>query len=203
MPSANLLRRLKDTTARVHRRVEERVNVFSAGFDLPRYIGLLRHFYGFWEPIEANLKRLPELRNPALALDERLKAHLLEMDLRRFHVDPTLVDRCPQLPQLHTSSQGLGCMYVLEGSTLGSKFIARRLAEHLSIDSGSGAAFFNAYGEETGARWAQFRDILTSHTDSSNDELVCSAVETFQCLDSWLASGYSGHNRDSAELSVR
>ena len=141
MPSANLLRRLKDATARVHRRVEERVNVFSAGFDLPRYIGLLRHFYGFWEPIEANLKRLPELRNPALALDERLKAYLLEMDLRRFHVDPTLVDRCPQLPQLHTSSQGLGCMYVLEGSTLGSKFIARRLAEHLSITAAQARRF--------------------------------------------------------------
>jgi hypothetical protein len=76
-------------------------------------------------------------------------------DSTKLKVDPSLVDRCPQLPELHTFHQGLGCMYVLEGSTLGSKFIAHRLAEHLRIDRSSGGAFFNAYGEATGARWAE------------------------------------------------
>ena len=189
--SVNLLQRVKETTAHVHRRLEERVDVFSADFDIPRYVSLLRVFYGYWEPIEAALQRLPRLCHPALALDERRKAHLLEMDLQNFDVDQSLVDRCPQLPQLHTFNQGLGCMYVLEGSTLGSKFIARRLAEHLGIDRISGAAFFNAYGEATGARWAAFRDFLTSYADgSSEDELVWSAVETFECFDRWLASSY-------------
>ena len=189
-PPESLLRRLKETTSEVHRRVEERLDVFGPDFDLGRYVVLLQQFYGFWEPIEANLQRLPELRNPALSLENRLKAHLLETDLRAFRIDSALAARCSHLPRLRTFGQALGCMYVLEGSTLGSQIIARHLAERFRIDSGSGAAFFNAYSGAVGARWAEFRQFLTSHIDTSCvDELLGTAVETFECFDSWLAAG--------------
>ena len=186
--SINILHRLKETTADVHRRVEERLDLFGASFDMDRYVVLLQRFYGFWAPIEANLQRTPELYHPALALHDRLKSHLLEADLRVFHIDSGQVARCTELPSFSRSGQALGCMYVLEGSTLGSRFIARHLADRFQIDGGSGAAFFNAYGGATGARWAEFREFLISHTDSSSaDEVLGSAIKTFECLDGWLA----------------
>jgi heme oxygenase (biliverdin-IX-beta and delta-forming) len=189
-PSMSLLQRLKQTTAQVHRRVEERLDVFSDHFDLARYVALLQRFYGFWAPIEENLQRFPELYNPALALHSRLKAHLLEADMRVFRIDSALVARCAHLPHIRTFGQALGCMYVLEGSTLGSQIIARHLTELFQIDSGSGAAFFNAYGGAIGARWSEFREFLISSTDASSaDELLGAALETFERFDSWLAAG--------------
>jgi heme oxygenase len=188
--SGSILHRLKTTTAHVHRRVEERLDIFSAKFNLARYVLLLQRFHGFWAPIEVHLQHVPELCDPALALNERLKAHLLEADLRAFHIDPAHVVQCTHLPHLRSFGQALGCMYVLEGSTLGSQIIARHLTERFQRDSGSVAAFFNAYGGAIGARWAEFRYFLTSHTEASSaDELLGAAIETFELLDSWLAAG--------------
>jgi heme oxygenase len=188
----SLLQRLKEKTAGVHRRVDERLDLFSTDFDLSRYVGLLQRFYGFWEPIEANLQHFQELCDPALAFQKRLKAHLLEADLRVFRIDPAYVARCTDLPNVKTFRQALGCVYVLEGSTLGSRIIAHHLKERFQIHGGSGAAFFNAYREATGARWAEFRQFLVSHTDDScADELLHAAIETFERFDSWLAGGSS------------
>ena len=185
----NILQRLKQTTADLHQRVEQRVHVFSTHFDMGQYVMLLRRTYGFWAPLEAQLQRLPELYHPALALDCRLKAHLLEADLRTFGVPSADVTLCTDLPQVGTIGQGLGCMYVLEGSTLGSQIIARHLTKRFGIDSDSGAAFFNAYRGLTNTRWAEFREFMMSHTDpSSADEVIGSAVESFECFDRWLAA---------------
>ena len=188
--SGNILHDLKTATAHVHRRVEERLDIFSAHFNVERYVVLLQRFYGFWAPIEVHLQHLPELCDPVLALNERLKAHLLEADLRAFCIDPACVVKCTHLPHLHSFGRALGCMYVLEGSTLGSQIIARHLAQRFAIDSGSGAAFFNAYGRTTGARWAEFRLFLSSHAEASSaHELLGAAIETFELLNSWLAAG--------------
>jgi heme oxygenase len=103
--SADILDLLKSCTADVHERLEQQLHIFAPEFDLSAYVRLLAQFYGFWAPVEAHLLTVPELRHPALALETRLKSHLLEADLRVFGIDPVLVPVCSGHCQLDDVKQ--------------------------------------------------------------------------------------------------
>jgi heme oxygenase (biliverdin-IX-beta and delta-forming) len=92
-------------------------------------------------------------------------------------------------PGLDAFLQGLGCLYVLEGSTLGSQIISRRLRDKLQLDERTGASFFNAYGRSTGARWMEFKGFVSASVKCEDaDNIVEAARETFQCFYEWLGN---------------
>ncbi len=156
-------------------------------FDLLRYVRLLKRFYGFWAPVEAKLLLVESVMQPALALHSRMKSHLLEADLRILGHESGAVPRCIALPAIQTFPSCLGCLYVLEGSTLGACIISRRLETHLRLRQDSGAAFFNAYGEAVGQRWSEFRSFVTANVaPEQSGETVNAAVQTFERLLAWL-----------------
>ena len=186
--SEDIFQRLKRSTAEIHEQVEQELQIFSPEFDLPAYKVLLARFYGFWGPLERELCKVSELQHSDLALSTRLKAHLLEADLRMLGTDPFLVPVCSALPNIGTFPEGLGCLYVLEGSTLGAKFIAKHIAERFDIHHGSGASFFNAYGQTLGERWSDFKRFVTSQLKSEQGaEVLSAAKNTFDALYRWLA----------------
>ena len=184
---AGILKRLKASTSQLHERVEQRLQIFSPQFDLRAYTRLLTRFYGFWSPLEVELRKVSGLSASSLALDRRLKAHLLETDLRVLGIDPAVVSQCDRLPNVETFSRALGCLYVVEGSTLGAQFIARHLSEKFQIGRDSGGAFFGAYEGEVIQRWSDFRAFLILHANSEkNEEILSAARDTFEALDEWL-----------------
>jgi heme oxygenase len=185
----NVFELLKSGTADIHQLVEQRVPVFREGFNLDDYSRLIECFFGFWAPVEEGLLKLATLREPALALQSRLKCSLLTEDLRILGRDPGVVRRCERLPRLDSFPQGLGCLYVLEGSTLGSQLISRRLKETLQLSAGSGASFFNAYGGSVGSRWMEFKRFVSASVKPQHTEDVVNAArETFMCFYEWLSS---------------
>jgi heme oxygenase len=132
---------------------------------------------------------LTPLRDPDLALQSRFKCSLLREDLVFLGRDPAALRQCETLPRLDTFLQGLGCLYVREGSTLGAQLISGRLREKLQIGDRSGASFFNAYGGSTGQRWAEFkRFVSASVVPGQADSVVEAARETFLCLYEWLGA---------------
>jgi heme oxygenase (biliverdin-IX-beta and delta-forming) len=170
--------------------------VFRPEFDLAGYIRLLERLYGFWSPLEANLSRVKALNDPALALQTRMKSQLLEADLRILGHTTTTLPECPALPFIGTLPSALGCLYVLEGSTLGARIISRRLESHLKLREGSGAVFFNAYGDATGRRWSEFRLFVTANvTLDQSEETVNAAVQTFESLFAWLEEPFGALGR--------
>ena len=185
---AGILKLLKANTSQLHERVEQRLQIFSPQFDLRAYTRLLTQFYGFWSPLEVELRKVSELSGSSLALDRRLKAHLLEADLRVFGIDPAVVSMCDRLPNVQTFSRALGCLYVVEGSTLGAQFIARHLSERFQIGRDSGGAFFCAYEGEVIQRWSDFKAFLIRQADTDQYEGILSAArDTFEALDEWLS----------------
>ena len=82
----------------------------------------------------------------------------------------------------------MGCLYVMEGSTLGGKFIARQVQEKLGLSPEAGTAFFSGYGNETGARWKTFREALSRHSAETGDEalIIEAAEDTFLRLEEWF-----------------
>jgi heme oxygenase len=185
----NVLDLLRKGTADIHRLIEGRVPVFREGFNLEDYGQLVESFFGFWAPVEERLSKLASLRDPQLALESRFKCSLLKKDLLILGRDPATVPQCEKLPRLDTFLQGLGSLYVLEGSTLGSQIISRRLKEKLQLNEASGASFFNAYGGSVGARWLEFKKFVAASVRPEHADIVVeSARQTFTCFYEWLGT---------------
>ena len=85
--------------------------------------------------------------------------------------------------------EALGCLYVLEGSTLGGKIITAHLKRVLPLDESRGCSFFNSYGDDVGPMWSSFLGILSRHCERHDDAdvVVHSACQTFASLDRWLS----------------
>ena len=64
---------------------------------------------------------------------------------------------------LNNAAKALGCLYVLEGATLGGVLIARHVRASLGFDGDAGSAFYLGYGPRTGAMWRGFCGVL-NHT---------------------------------------
>jgi heme oxygenase len=192
----NILSLLRKGTADIHRLIEQRVPIFREDFNLEDYTRLVEHFFGFWAPVEERLSKLTVLRDPELALESRFKCSLLRADLLILGRDPAGVRQCEELPALDTVPQGLGCLYVLEGSTLGAQIIARRLEEKLQLREGSGASFFNAYGALVGPRWTEFKRFISASVKPGDaGDVVEAARQTFMCFYEWLGTTSVGTNR--------
>ena len=96
---------------------------------------------------------------------------------------------CDRLPRLETIPEALGCLYVLEGATLGGKIITEHLKKVLPLDESRGCSFFNSYGDDVGRMWSSFLGILRRHCEKHGDAdvVVQSACQTFACLDWWIS----------------
>jgi heme oxygenase len=108
----------------------------------------------------------------------------LRTDLRALGETESQIDSlplCDQLPPMLNIEDGIGCLYVLEGSTLGGQLIARELSRKFRIDQHSGAAFFQSYGENVGSMWIQFSTCVRGYIRISRQQeaAVLSAADTF------------------------
>jgi heme oxygenase len=184
----SILQRLKQETLPLHQQVEQRVDVLQRLQSVAAYRQLLEAFYGFYAPLE---QALEQFEWQALGLDwaQRRKVPKLELDLQRLEVDVATLTHCEQLPVLPDLASALGCLYVLEGATLGGQIIQKELASRLQITSDNGAAFFNSYGEQVGPMWQKFREVIVNFatTTEREDRMVRAAQDTFQKFDDWLA----------------
>lgn len=188
------MQRLKRDTQVHHEQIERLVDLPSRLRSREAYRAVLIQFYGFYAPLEASLWQVEGL---ALALGDvaaRRKADLIARDLLALGVRPgelPALPRCADLPALPDAAHALGCLYVLEGATLGGQIIVRQLAAGPGVTADSGGAFFSGYGRETGPMWRSFGVGLAAYATTPEREagIVAAAGETFCALDRWLAGG--------------
>ena len=184
---AGLAECLRDATRPHHASIERALPLASLGLTLDAYRSVLGVFLGFYGPLEAGLIRVAAKRGD-LDLRGREKVPQLRDDLRMLGVSEAglaAIPTCPAVPQIDAVPRALGCMYVLEGATLGGRIIARDLERRLAIDQGAGGAFLHGYGTETGAMWRSFVARL-NRQPPPYDGVLAAAVETFEHFERWL-----------------
>lgn len=184
----DLLIDLRESTRAQHVRIESAVDLLNADLKLARYERLLAAFYGLYAPLERRLHRVADLDRD-LRLERRHKSPALERDLRALGIRPETVPLCPVLPEIGTSDRAYGCMYVLEGATLGGQIISRHVSRTLGLTPERGCAFFSSYGPEVGAMWREFGRVLRSHPIRDRGSVIAAARETFECFHAWLTDG--------------
>jgi heme oxygenase len=178
---------LRARTADAHERVERALPLTDPALDRATYAGVLARFHAFHAALEPRIAAVPGLDALGLEMEGRRKLPLLERDLREL--GRGAIAGAPPVPEVGSVAAALGCMYVLEGSTLGGRVISRHLAA-LGIAPGSGGAYFSGYGERTGEMWRAFSDAIGSFADAnpgSVGEIAAAADATFTLLDRWLS----------------
>jgi heme oxygenase len=187
----SLMLALREGTRAQHERLESNLDLLDGGVGLEAYRALLERFYGFYLPLEDRLALLVDWSGLAYDYDDRRKVPLLERDLSALGAVPQnapAVAAYPALPRLEGLAQAVGCLYVLEGSTLGGQILSRHFMAHLGLTENTGCAFFSGYGALTGPRWKAFGAFVAEHlADPVHYEpAVGAANETFERLGDWL-----------------
>ena len=180
--------RLRAATRAVHLELERHL-AMSPEVSLVRYTRIIALFYGFYRPIEAGLNRL-DSRVPSRTFPLRARSALLKRDLVSLGLaEPAIsgLPTCSDLPGLREPEHFAGCLYVLEGASLGGQIIARSLRERLQLTDRGGTAFFAGDGAATVARGQCVLQWL-EHVSQSGlhaEQIVTSASETFGSLLNW------------------
>ena len=185
---------MRHATRELHERIEQALDLLAPGLSPERYRALLERFHGLIAPFEARLALVGGWEGIGIDLDERRKAPLLVRDLRALGLadaDIERLPRCGDLPAVSTLADGMDCLYVLEGSTLGGQVISRHVHEALGISAESGGAFFAAYGARTGRMWKAYQEALARlpAEPAVQAALVSAACDSFFTFERWMQGG--------------
>lgn len=186
-----ILEKIRAETRKNHVKLEENrlLLPFSRQeMDWSSYQKILTRFYGYFQPLEGLVDRLPVIHEFLPDYSTRRKASLLLLDLQRIESQLDELPICRELPEVINANQAFGCLYVMEGSTLGGKYIARVLSNTLGLTTITGAAFFNGYGDQTGRRWQIFQQALVAFSEQQGDPeaIIESANQAFEKFGQWL-----------------
>src|SRR5205809_1001335 len=101
-------------------------NIFNGTITLDGYKYVLKTFYGFYSTLEQKIGELENWDSADLNFEKRKKVQLLIKDMKALGITDQEINEitlCNDLPQLNNLPQVLGCLYVIEGATLGGQLI--------------------------------------------------------------------------------
>ncbi len=204
LPAApsSILVRLRLETRGEHDAVERVLDLMGTSLTREGYRQRLEQFYGFYAALEAALQSrcapadgdrgeptLPLATRSAILPRLSKTAHLRQ-DLHCLGVITEDLPLCRDLPPLETQAEVMGCLYVMEGATLGGRLITQHVRATLGIAPATGGRFFEGYGDHTGKMWQTMRQLLVkAATDTPTENIiVANAIATFACLRCWCES---------------
>lgn len=182
---------LRTATATAHHRLENRLPLTSNTLTLERYRLVLEAFYGFYKPLETALDNVAG-SIPGIDWPQRHKAYRLLQDLQAIGLTPSAIAAlplCPYVPLVDGQAAALGCLYVVEGATLGGQITSRAVGRQLDLSVTNGAGFLWTYGQATGRMWRRFLDCLQRAQDQPphfHNRAASAALETFINFGQWL-----------------
>lgn len=128
------------------------------------------------------------LASRGFAPAERRKSARLGEELSALGLDAPAVDRRADFPALPDLAAAVGCLYVLEGSTLGGMIIARVIRERLAWES----AFYGGYGRRTAEMWRAFGAAANACAPVLHEKtLVAAAQATFDAYGTRVTRVYA------------
>jgi heme oxygenase len=184
--SSSALRRLRVATDDLHREAERHVRILDANATVATYVRYLSRMLGFHAPLERRFG--VALDAHGFASESRSKRHWLAQDLRALGRDSATVEECSTVPELHETAYAVGAAYVIEGSTLGGRFILSKLGCQLAPVIGIATRFLEGYQRETGAMWRAFGEVIDRVIvdERTSAVSIMGARATFERLIVWL-----------------
>jgi len=201
---SSVLARLKQGTTQLHADLEALPamrRLVAPDLRRDEYRDLLLGFYrSTFICEEYLLQQAPLWQTLGLDWSRRLvKSAWLEADLR--HLIPGFDPLKAGVPRGRRPYQGLGlasatgCLYVLEGSTLGGRVIQGLLRRAQEQPAAGASRFFEGYGAATGERWATLGcqlEVILGPDAEAQDHAITAATETYLFLKAFLGDCCEG-----------
>lgn len=191
-------RRLRQETREEHEATEAMLPLTSQSLTREGYIAALQRLdllIRSWEGWALAAAPAP-LRG---LVTKHRRAHLLEKDLQAM--------AAPSLPELRAvdwdhvvdpdgagktgpafTARFAGALYVIEGSSLGGRFISRHVQPLLGLLPGEGNAYFEGYGDQTGTLWREVAAVIEVVPDELADEVIGAARRAFRAFGQGLGT---------------
>ncbi len=189
MSNSLLSEQLKLDTQANHQQLEKvLIGQMRSILTTEAYIKLLNLFYAYFGALEDKIDQ--HLGKTQLDdYSKRRKSNCLLNDITDLggHTPQKVNDF--HLPEIKNHLQAFGALYVIEGSTLGGKIIAKIIAKQLNlINDNSGLSFFFGYGDETEKMWEDFKEVLNRQPQTQADAalLINAADDTFVKFKLWI-----------------
>lgn len=147
------------------------------------YVAVLRHLHAFHASIEPAIAAELEAFPQAAAMLDGSRPRALARDLDWFGVS-TMPPPMP--PPLKGIAAALGALYVIEGSGLGGRVIARHVTASVGVADGAGGSFYCRLDADTAKRRWQALANLLDRSDADPGQMVRGACLVFQAMESWL-----------------
>jgi heme oxygenase len=180
----DFLDQLKSHTANAHKKLEQlpvSASILSPNMAIADYGHYLSLMYGVHKSLQENI--FPLLSAVIPDLNEREKTQLIENDLSflNYKIDQSssvFRNRDIMIPF------ALGMLYVVEGSSLGGRFILKNIETIPGLDHQKGVSYFTGYGNKTGSYWKNFLNMLTEYQQQHHceNEIIEGAVYAFDCI---------------------
>ena len=189
-PDVALTARLRAETQPEHEQIEKQLGLPDSIRELSDYVRVLSGFYTFYQPLEQVLLTI-DWDGSGIDMRARCKASLLAEDLAACDITPGAFPLCSSLPPTRDRAEAFGCLYVLEGATLGGAIIHRRLHARFGDWLDGRDNYYRCYGPDRGRMWADFKhaaDHFGQDSDkAARDRAVAAAQACFRQLQAWMA----------------
>ena len=184
--ASGLVDQLGRGTAPLHDRVEGRLELPGALRDESHYRHLLAAMLRAWDSVEMTLAT--SMAHEALGVAPLVRSASLRDDLEHLG-GSTRGARRPGA--VMGEAEGVGTIYVLEGTALGGPVLAPLIERHLDLEPGIGTSFFRGLGPQTARRWSDVRRSIDSwgagRTGAEIDRAVWAAQLTFAIIGGSMA----------------
>lgn len=181
----NFLQEVKNTTRPWHDAMEAVAlsdKIAAGTLSLSEYRAIILGHYVFHNEAETLLLANHALQDlEPLAFAERRKRNLLAKDVEMLHLASLCFDFYLDIC-VGSLARALGCMYVMEGATLGGTVIERSLRQVSEIVDSGAMHYYGCYGKQTGIRWKQFKETVAQQVVSEEDKqaFIETATATFR-----------------------
>jgi heme oxygenase (biliverdin-IX-beta and delta-forming) len=181
---------LRTATWPIHQKLEKRLDVKRRFGTLASYRRHLESMWGFCASLERRVAA-GSVTEALADYESRRKLSLLTQDLQALGASSGELDRLPRcetLPECDEPAAALGCLYVLEGATLGGQTLLPLVQQRLGLNAANGAAFLASYGDNVVPMWRAFGAALDAWCEAPERRAraAAAAVETFGSLEQWL-----------------
>jgi len=180
----DFLDKLKNQTATAHKKLESlavSASILSPQMKIADYCHYLSLMYDVHHSAQEIV--FPLLKDHITDLAEREKTQLINKDLSFLHYTKNntvwvFSNKAINVPF------ALGILYVIEGSSLGGRFILKNIETIPGLDQQQGVSYFTGYGNKTGSYWKTFLNQLTTYQQQNNcqDEIINGAVYAFDTI---------------------
>ncbi len=182
--------KLREQTRPQHESIESAAPfkvLMSPELTIEQYAQIISFWYSYVKPCEELIRSNQTMAEAIPDIEARYKDSLLENDLNNLGIQPDTLPASTITPPLHHTTDMLGFIYVMEGSSMGAQLIVHKLKEHSWYNEGI-TNFYAGYKKENGKMWSAFKKQLLALelSDAEEAQVVESAKQTFTTLEQWM-----------------